>query len=125
MDVQRTGRRIALPPPDCATDAAGCDEGTLLNELGGWSVNPRISIRFSGPIALDSVTRASAFIVPLWSEPMPTPVGLQQLVWDGESETLALVLPGDPEHDVREVRVPGESRYVLRGDRWHSENPPR
>jgi hypothetical protein len=85
---QLTGRRIALPPPDCATDAAGCDEVTLLNELDGWSVNPRISIRFSGPIALDSVTRASAFIVPLWSEPMPTPVGLQQLVWDGESETL-------------------------------------
>ena len=85
---QLTGRRIALPPPDCATDAAGCDEVALLNELDGWSVNPRISIRFSGPIALDSVSRTSAFIVPLWSEPMPTPVGLQQLVWDGESQTL-------------------------------------
>lgn len=28
--------------------------------------------------------------------------------------TLALVLPGDPEHSLREVRVPGASRYVLR-----------
>jgi 8-oxo-dGTP pyrophosphatase MutT (NUDIX family) len=37
---------------------------------------------------------------------------------DGSLDTLALVLPGDPEHDVREARVPGASRYVLAGDRW-------
>jgi 8-oxo-dGTP pyrophosphatase MutT (NUDIX family) len=43
---------------------------------------------------------------------------------DAGGETTALVLPGDPEHDVREQRVPGESRYVLRGDRWRSENHP-
>jgi 8-oxo-dGTP pyrophosphatase MutT (NUDIX family) len=40
-----------------------------------------------------------------------------------QQDTMALVLPGDPEHEVREVRVPGKSRYVLRGDRWHSEDP--
>jgi hypothetical protein len=44
---------------------------------------------------------------------------------DDQGETMALVLPGDPEHSVKEVRVPGGSRYVLRGDRWRSENPPR
>jgi 8-oxo-dGTP pyrophosphatase MutT (NUDIX family) len=43
---------------------------------------------------------------------------------DASGETMALVLPGDPEHTVREERVPGRSRYVLRGDRWLSENPP-
>ena len=43
---------------------------------------------------------------------------------DALGETMALVLPGDPEHDVRESRVPGKSRYVLRGDRWCSEDPP-
>lgn len=43
---------------------------------------------------------------------------------DGDGETMALVLPGDPEHSVREERVPGGSRYVLRGDRWLPENPP-
>src|SRR4029077_11233159 len=73
---------------DCGLDAAGCDEVRLLNELDGWSVNPRIAIRFSGPVALDSVTRASAFIVPLWAEPLPSPVGLTQLVWDAEHNTL-------------------------------------
>ena len=85
---QSTGRGVALPLPDCAVDAAGCDEVRLLNELDGFSVNPRIAVRFSGPIALESLTRTSAFIVPLWSEPLPTPIGLAQLVWDGESHTL-------------------------------------
>ena len=43
---------------------------------------------------------------------------------DASGETMALVLPGDLEHPVREERVPGRSRYVLRGDRWQAENPP-
>ena len=43
---------------------------------------------------------------------------------DANGETMALVLPGDPEHAVREKRVPGPTRYVLRGERWLSENPP-
>ncbi len=85
---QSTGRRVALPLPDCAADAAGCDEVRLVNELDGFSVNPRVAIRFSGAVGLESLTRASAFIVPLWSEPLPSPIGLSQLVWDGESHTL-------------------------------------
>jgi 8-oxo-dGTP pyrophosphatase MutT (NUDIX family) len=39
-------------------------------------------------------------------------------------ETVALVLPGDPEHEVREPRSPGKSRYVLRGGRFLPEDPP-
>lgn len=41
-----------------------------------------------------------------------------------QGDTLALVLPGDPEHEVREARAPGCSRYVRRGERWRSEDPP-
>jgi 8-oxo-dGTP pyrophosphatase MutT (NUDIX family) len=37
------------------------------------------------------------------------------------NESVALVLPGDPEHDVRDSRVPGKSRFVLRGERWLPE----
>lgn len=44
---------------------------------------------------------------------------------EGEQQTLALTLPGDPEHDVSERRVPGPSRYVLRGERWVAEDAPR
>lgn len=85
---QSTGRRVALALPDCAVDPAGCDEIRLVNELDGWSVNPRVAIRFSGPVALDSFTKASAFILPLAPEPLASPIGLGQLVWDGPSQTL-------------------------------------
>jgi hypothetical protein len=101
---QATGRRVALPLPDCAADAAGCDEARLLNELDGFSVNPRIAIRFSGPIDLDSLTRSAVFIVPLWAEPFPSPIGLAQLVWDGESHTLY----ARPERYLLQIR-----RYAL------------
>lgn len=43
---------------------------------------------------------------------------------DAGGETIALTLPGDPEHDVRQPRAPGKSRYVLRGDRFVPEDPP-
>jgi 8-oxo-dGTP pyrophosphatase MutT (NUDIX family) len=43
---------------------------------------------------------------------------------DASGDTMALVLPGDPEHDVREPRSPGASRYVLRGDRFVPEAAP-
>jgi 8-oxo-dGTP pyrophosphatase MutT (NUDIX family) len=41
-----------------------------------------------------------------------------------QGDTLALTLPGDPEHDVQERRVDGPSRYVLRGERWLPEDAP-
>ena len=43
---------------------------------------------------------------------------------DASGETMALVLPGDPEHEVRESRSPGKSRFVLRGDRFFPEDAP-
>ena len=45
-----------------------------------------------------------------------------RLVTSGPS--VALVLPGDPEHDIRESRSPGKSRYVLHGDRFLPEDAP-
>jgi 8-oxo-dGTP pyrophosphatase MutT (NUDIX family) len=43
---------------------------------------------------------------------------------DARGETFALVLPGDPEHDVRDARCPGPSRFVLRDGRFFPEDPP-
>jgi 8-oxo-dGTP pyrophosphatase MutT (NUDIX family) len=42
---------------------------------------------------------------------------------DDHGQTVALALPGDPEHEVRESRSPGASRYVLRGDRFQPYVP--
>ncbi|MDB4944488.1 MAG: putative NUDIX/MutT-family hydrolase [Labilithrix sp.] len=44
---------------------------------------------------------------------------------EAAGETMALVLPGDPEHDVKTPRIAGPSRYVLRGERWIAEDAPR
>jgi hypothetical protein len=41
-----------------------------------------------------------------------------------QGDTIALTLPGDREHDVREVRISGPPRYVLRGERWIEEDTP-
>jgi len=43
---------------------------------------------------------------------------------DAKGPTMALVLPGDREHDVATARVPGKSRFVMRGDRWLPEDAP-
>ncbi len=43
---------------------------------------------------------------------------------DASGETLALTLPGDPEHTEREARVPGQSRFVLRSEQWLPESAP-
>jgi 8-oxo-dGTP pyrophosphatase MutT (NUDIX family) len=42
---------------------------------------------------------------------------------DAGGDTIAIVLPGDPEHDVRVARVAGKSRFVLRGVRFFPEDP--
>jgi hypothetical protein len=44
-----------------------------------------------------------------------------ELVQTGD--TLALVLPGDRDHSVKERRIDGKSRFVLRGERWWPEDP--
>ncbi len=41
---------------------------------------------------------------------------------DARGETVALALPGDPGHEVRQARSPGKSRYVMRGDRFLPED---
>ncbi|WP_394831843.1 hypothetical protein LVJ94_35540 [Pendulispora rubella] len=44
---------------------------------------------------------------------------------DAEGDTMALVLPGDPEHSVREPRIAGLSRFVMRRGAWRPEPAPR
>lgn len=47
---------------------------------------------------------------------------VKQKTHDGE--TMALVLPGDPEHDVKESRIAGKSRFVLRDGKFVPEDAP-
>ncbi len=47
------------------------------------------------------------------------PICPELVPYDG---TVALVLPGDPDHSVGERRIAGSSRYVLRDERWRAED---
>ncbi|MEO7145297.1 MAG: hypothetical protein ABI165_17515, partial [Bryobacteraceae bacterium] len=60
----KTGLRVNLPLPDCSAQPSTCTELTLLNQLDGFSPNPRVSVRFSGPINADTL-RAGMFLVAL------------------------------------------------------------
>lgn len=89
---QNTFRRVNLAKPDCAVSQVRCDDIDVLNRLDGFNVQPRISIPFSGPIDLATVDSDSVFLVSLgstrgrgsWREK----VGITQIVWDPETNTL-------------------------------------
>jgi dienelactone hydrolase len=98
---QLTGRRVRLSLVNCFEAPSSCDEIGLLNGLDGWSVNPRMSLAFTAPIALDSVTPSSVFVLPLGDDVAAEPVGLSRLVWDAGTTTLY----AKPERVLRQGRA--------------------
>ena len=61
--TQATGLRVNLPLPDCKAQPSTCAEIAALNQLDGFNVNPRIAIRFSGPVD-PNAARSAIFITP-------------------------------------------------------------
>ena len=59
---QNTGLRINLPMPDCTARPTDCKHITLLNELDGFNLQPRLSVSFSGPIDVNTVDRRSILL---------------------------------------------------------------
>jgi hypothetical protein len=47
---QKTGLRVHLPMPDCTAQPSACTQVSLLNELDGFHLQPRIRVNFSGAI---------------------------------------------------------------------------
>lgn len=43
--AQATGRRMALPLPDCEVEVSRCADVRLINTLDGFDVLPRVSVR--------------------------------------------------------------------------------
>ena len=91
---QKTGLRMNLPLPDCAAEPSTCQEIGLVNELDGFSINPRIQVRFSAPID-DTTLRDGIFFV--WLDKLFDdqfglyPVGhvmpINQVYYDPETNT--------------------------------------
>jgi hypothetical protein len=82
--TQITGLRVNLPRPDCATHPSDCADVAVLNQLDGFNIQPRISVPFSGPIDLKTVTDDTIFLV----GPGGHVVGINQAVWEPLTNTL-------------------------------------
>lgn len=90
---QNTGLRVNLPKPDCAVRVTDCQTIDVLNTLDGFNLQPRLSIPFTGPVDVNTVTSDTVFLLSLGST-LPggdaggQTVGINQVVWDPDTNTL-------------------------------------
>ena len=87
---QKTGVRVNLPKPDCAVRPSDCMDIDVINTLDGFNLQPRLSIPFSGPIDVSTVSSQTVFLVRLGDRHGHNgdPVGINQIVWDPATNTL-------------------------------------
>lgn len=102
-NTNKTHLRVNLPqPPECVVTQVPtpsiCEDVAVLNELDGFNVMPRLSVPFSGPIDPNTVNSRSVFLVSLGtagfggdSMPWGTVIGIDQVVWDPDANTLHVI----------------------------------
>ena len=88
-----TFRRVALPKPDCAVRPSDCADIDVINTLDGFSTQPRFTVPFTGDIDPASVSSSTVYLVNLGDtlslRGFGRKVGINQVVWDPASKTLA------------------------------------
>src|SRR5580765_7272248 len=87
--TQVTGLRVNLPQPNCATNPSDCADVAVLNRLGGFNVQPRISIPFSGPIDVSTVSSSTVYLRQEGCI-FCAAIGINQVVWEPLTNTLHL-----------------------------------
>jgi hypothetical protein len=97
---QLTGRRVALPRPDCDARPSECDDVAVLNTLDGFNLQPRLSLPFTGAIDLDTVARA-VFLVPAAGGDR---IAVSRISYDAETDTV---------HAEPDERLAEGTRYLL------------
>ena len=84
--AQLTGIRVNLPVPACSSaNYSICDNLRLLNLQDGFDLRPRVTVPFSGPIDIASVTSADFYV----TGPNGFRTPIIQLVWDPHANVLA------------------------------------
>ena len=83
---QVTGLRVNLPLPSCTARPSDCADDAVLNSLDGFNIQPRITIPFSGPIDLTTVSSHNIFLI----GPRGHIVGINQPVWEPVTSTLTV-----------------------------------
>jgi hypothetical protein len=90
---QNTFRRVNLPKPDCAVRPSDCADIEVVNTLDGFSTQPRITVPFTGDIDVNTVNSDTIYLLNLgdtqtWAG-AGQKVGINQIVWDPATKTLA------------------------------------
>jgi dienelactone hydrolase len=98
--TQITHLRVDLPKPDCTTHPSDCADISVLNTLDGFNIQPRISVPFSGPIDLSTVSSSTIFLV---GEDHHV-VGINQVEWEPAANTL---------HFESDQQLAQDEQYVL------------
>lgn len=94
-DVSHNTRlRVNLPKPDCTVRRSDCEDVDVINTLDGFSLQPRLSIPFDGPIDVGTVTSDTVFVLKLGSTLVPPIhwqrriIGINRVLWDPATLTL-------------------------------------
>jgi hypothetical protein len=123
--TQLTGLRINLPSPDCSVRPSDCNDINVLNQLDGFNLQPRISIPFTGPINPATVSSDTVFLYKLGclvaSCPGDNRIGINQVVWDPDTNTLYAESDEVLDQDARYVLVVTNGVRVPSGDRIDSD----
>ena len=93
--LQKTGLRINMPLPDCASQYTACQEAGLIGQLDGFSLRARVRVRFSGPVNTGTL-RDGIFLVALDNLTQDEPgahkpgdrVAINQVVYDPATNTV-------------------------------------
>jgi Bacterial Ig-like domain len=90
---QNTGLRVNMPYPDCNVQVSDCHDLNVVNTLDGFGLQTRLSIPFDAPIDPTSVNDQNVFLIALQSyvpgaDPGGDKVGVNQVVWDTDTNTL-------------------------------------
>jgi len=87
-----TGKRVALPLPDCGARPSDCADLAVINTLDGFNTQPRVTVPFSGAIDLSTVNSNTVYLVNLGDTLTGAgaghKVGINQVSWDSAANTL-------------------------------------
>jgi hypothetical protein len=82
--TQVTGLHVNMPLPSCTARPSDCADDAVIDSLDGFNIQPRITIPFSGPIDLSTVSSSNIFLV----GPDDQVIGINQPVWEPLTNTL-------------------------------------
>jgi pimeloyl-ACP methyl ester carboxylesterase len=117
---QLTGLRVNLSKPDCSLRPSDCNDVAVLDRLDGFNLQPRLSIPFTGPIDLATVSSETVFLFKLGCLTSICPggsfVGINQVVWDPATNTLYAESDQLLDQDARYLLVVTDGVHDTSGD---------